>query len=571
MEQAESQERLGSIDEDASMASPVASTPESLPTIPSQLKPSGALFHRDKDDDDRAMVSPRVLEDQQEVTNMLLQGSFGNLEDQRVEAAHLISSLLGAQAQSLLGSLKENVLEKHVEGVVEPKHSEELESPRRLGEEAANCQQSPGQPCKKAKAEDQEEMVEEGGTAEVIPISKGTEVEDAQLQGSAPNEATHCGAEDVTSAPGKNEAEVMDGSPPQSPLEDLPRLKAKRMANKKAVKEVLEVMELEEAETEASHPKMENLLPESMGCHSSEDAFSSPIPLVSRSIRTSSRETCPSQQPSSPALEEVLVALPPSPRSQFPEVPPVSSLILPPSPPSEGPIQGPSATSPLVPSTAALESARSLSLHQLPGGQDARGRNPLPGHQDSHLKYLGSAREKRASQVSFPPESSSSDQRDLEAGMMLLEEKTSLTEKRAHNISPKGLLLCPQAMSKLGLRQIHGVTRITIRKSKNILFVITKPDVFKSPASDNYIVFGEAKIEDLSQQVHKAAAEKFKVPVEHSPLITEATPALTIKEESEEEKEVDETSLEVKDIDWSWRRPTSPPKAIEPFGTKTTT
>lgn len=59
-----------------------------------------------------------------------------------------------------------------------------------------------------------------------------------------------------------------------------------------------------------------------------------------------------------------------------------------------------------------------------------------------------------------------------------------------------GSPLCvpPKAMSKLGLRQIHGVTRITIRKSKNILFVITKPDVFKSPASDIYIVFGEAKV-----------------------------------------------------------------------------
>ncbi|XP_073533164.1 uncharacterized protein [Phyllobates terribilis] len=115
--------------------------------------------------------------------------------------------------------------------------------------------------------------------------------------------------------------------------------------------------------------------------------------------------------------------------------------------------------------------------------------------------------------------------------------KQSRSEKKAR-----------KAMSKLGLRQIHGVTRITIRKSKNILFVITKPDVFKSPASDIYIVFGEAKIEDLSQQVHKAAAEKFKVPMEHSPLITETAPTLTIKEESEEE-EVDETGLEVRDIE----------------------
>ena len=55
-------------------------------------------------------------------------------------------------------------------------------------------------------------------------------------------------------------------------------------------------------------------------------------------------------------------------------------------------------------------------------------------------------------------------------------------------------MLFLQAMSKLGLRQVTGVTRVTIRKSKNILFVITKPDVYKSPASDTYIVFGEAKV-----------------------------------------------------------------------------
>lgn len=56
------------------------------------------------------------------------------------------------------------------------------------------------------------------------------------------------------------------------------------------------------------------------------------------------------------------------------------------------------------------------------------------------------------------------------------------------------LLNFSKAMSKLGLRQVTGVTRVTIRKSKNILFVITKPDVYKSPASDTYIVFGEAKV-----------------------------------------------------------------------------
>jgi len=46
----------------------------------------------------------------------------------------------------------------------------------------------------------------------------------------------------------------------------------------------------------------------------------------------------------------------------------------------------------------------------------------------------------------------------------------------------------------IGLKQVTGVTRVTIRKSKNILFVIGRPDVYKSPASDTYIVFGEAKV-----------------------------------------------------------------------------
>jgi len=57
-----------------------------------------------------------------------------------------------------------------------------------------------------------------------------------------------------------------------------------------------------------------------------------------------------------------------------------------------------------------------------------------------------------------------------------------------------------KAMQKLGMKQVPGIVRVTVKKAKNILFVISKPDVFKSPASDTYIVFGEAKIEDINSQ-----------------------------------------------------------------------
>lgn len=68
-----------------------------------------------------------------------------------------------------------------------------------------------------------------------------------------------------------------------------------------------------------------------------------------------------------------------------------------------------------------------------------------------------------------------------------------------------------------------------------ILFVIQKPDVFKSPASDTYIIFGEAKIEDLSAQASQQAAEQFVPKTEST---TERKPEATIVEEEEDEGEV---------------------------------
>lgn len=115
--------------------------------------------------------------------------------------------------------------------------------------------------------------------------------------------------------------------------------------------------------------------------------------------------------------------------------------------------------------------------------------------------------------------------------------KQSRSEKKAR-----------KAILKLGLKQISGVSRVTVRKSKNILFVISRPDVYKSPASDTYIVFGEAKIEDLSQQAQMAAAEKFKTP-DVSNILSNAPAAVSQPIPEESDEEVDETGIEAKDIE----------------------
>jgi nascent polypeptide-associated complex subunit alpha len=115
-------------------------------------------------------------------------------------------------------------------------------------------------------------------------------------------------------------------------------------------------------------------------------------------------------------------------------------------------------------------------------------------------------------------------------------EETGKGQNRSEKKSRK-------AMAKLGMRPVPGITRVALKKNKNILFVISHPDVFKSPASDTYIIFGEAKIEDLSQQQQNMAAQQFKKNDAMPTMPSQAAPAAA------DEGEVDETGVEAKDID----------------------
>jgi len=87
---------------------------------------------------------------------------------------------------------------------------------------------------------------------------------------------------------------------------------------------------------------------------------------------------------------------------------------------------------------------------------------------------------------------------------------------------------------------------VTVKKSKNILFAIGHPDVFKSATSDTYVVFGEAKIEDLSAQAQQQAASQFQAPRPGA-----AAPAAmpVVAEEEEGGDDLDESGLEPKDVE----------------------
>ena len=112
-----------------------------------------------------------------------------------------------------------------------------------------------------------------------------------------------------------------------------------------------------------------------------------------------------------------------------------------------------------------------------------------------------------------------------------------------------------KAMSKIDLRQVPGIDRATIKKSKNILFVINNPDVYKIPATETHIIFGAAKMEDLSQNAQMEAASKFtaKADPPQSKSTKKKQDLNTIEEvampEDEVDEEINDDGLDAKDIE----------------------
>merc|ERR1712227_122751 len=108
-----------------------------------------------------------------------------------------------------------------------------------------------------------------------------------------------------------------------------------------------------------------------------------------------------------------------------------------------------------------------------------------------------------------------------------------------------------KAMQKLGMKPVPGIVRVTVKKSKNILFVIKEPDVFKTNDSNpkgpqTFIVFGKAEIEDLSQQATNAAVEQFKPPAGAD---MSKAPELVEEVDGDEDGDEDAGDLDENDIE----------------------
>lgn len=58
--------------------------------------------------------------------------------------------------------------------------------------------------------------------------------------------------------------------------------------------------------------------------------------------------------------------------------------------------------------------------------------------------------------------------------------------------SSRGEKKFKKAMTKLGMKPVSGINRVTIKKAKSLLLYIDDPEILKNPGSDNsYIIFGK--------------------------------------------------------------------------------
>lgn len=100
----------------------------------------------------------------------------------------------------------------------------------------------------------------------------------------------------------------------------------------------------------------------------------------------------------------------------------------------------------------------------------------------------------------------------------------------------RGEKKCRKSLLKLGMKQLTGITRVTLRKRDGLIFVINEPEVLKSGNNDNsYAVFGELKLEDPNSRLTASEAKKFGEGAAQEG-VTAAATAVAAEGKKEEEK-----------------------------------
>jgi nascent polypeptide-associated complex subunit alpha len=108
-----------------------------------------------------------------------------------------------------------------------------------------------------------------------------------------------------------------------------------------------------------------------------------------------------------------------------------------------------------------------------------------------------------------------------------------------------------KAICKLGLKQVNGIAQVTIRRRKNVMFIISRPDVYVNSSLETYIVFGEARIEDQEERAKQEAAKHFLESSDTTVrnLAKPSPDGAAVEQQLSDDEKIDESGLSEKDIE----------------------
>ena len=144
------------------------------------------------------------------------------------------------------------------------------------------------------------------------------------------------------------------------------------------------------------------------------------------------------------------------------------------------------------------------------------------------------------SKAEAPVEEPKKEEKESDDEMPGLENQAS--DKKMNRNEKK----CRKALQKLGMKQLTGITRITLKKRDGMIFAINDPDVMLSSTSDNsYVVFGELKLDDANAgKMPNPGTIKMPNAAAAAADVTRAAPAGEQPSASAEEKKGDEARHE---------------------------
>jgi nascent polypeptide-associated complex subunit alpha len=85
-------------------------------------------------------------------------------------------------------------------------------------------------------------------------------------------------------------------------------------------------------------------------------------------------------------------------------------------------------------------------------------------------------------------------------------EAVDESDEQGDKTSGKQAKRYAKAMAKMGLKPEANIMRVMIRRTHGMGFTVNKPEVYRFPGTNTFVIFGEALLEDAGTDKQRAAA-----------------------------------------------------------------